>query len=62
MAGHLPGRGAIRVEPDLDNITKPKSVKAYGEKEGFRSLVNALPFRLGGRTVFGTGAGLYARN
>ena len=46
----------------MDNITKPKSVKAYGEKEGFRSLVNALPFRLGGRTVFGTGAGLYARN
>jgi len=54
--------GVIRITPDYENITKPKKVKYYNEKDGFKCLIDILPFKYKNKIIWGTEKGLYSYN
>lgn len=54
--------GVIRVTPNPKNITKPLKYKHYNLNDGFKSLMNILPFRFNDKIIWGTSTGLYTHN
>lgn len=54
--------GVVKITPDYRNVTHPKSVRYYVQKDGFKSLKNILPFKYRDKIVWGTEKGLYTFN
>lgn len=54
--------GVVKITPDYRNVSKPKSVRYYVQKDGFESLKNILPFNYKDKIVWGTDRGLYIYN
>ncbi|MCK9639953.1 MAG: ATP-binding protein [Prolixibacteraceae bacterium] len=54
--------GVIKVIPNKIDITNPKEVVTYQEKDGLPSLQTVFPFIIKDRVVFGTEKGLYVLN
>ncbi len=54
--------GVMRVTPDLNNITKPKKIKYYKEKDGLNELVCNNPFEYQNQILLGTPVGLKIYN
>ncbi|WP_166363721.1 sensor histidine kinase [Perlabentimonas gracilis] len=54
--------GVIRVTPDPNNITQPLKHKRYTLDDGFKSLMNILPFQFKDKIIWGTATGLFTHN
>lgn len=54
--------GVIRVTPNKKDICKPLKHKHYTLDDGFKSLMNILPFEFNDKIIWGTATGLYTHN
>ncbi|MCK9413512.1 MAG: HAMP domain-containing histidine kinase [Prolixibacteraceae bacterium] len=54
--------GVIKVIPNYTDITNPKEVVTYKEKDGLPSLHTVFPYIIKGKIVFATQKGLYMHN
>jgi len=55
-------KGVVRVTPNYENITKPKKLRYYNEKDGLNSLQDIFLFKYENKATCSTTNGLYIYN
>jgi len=54
--------GIIRVEPDFENITNPKTIKYYKQDKGLPNINSCLPYLYNDKILIATKKGIYFYN